>query len=493
MTGKNYIVADFGASGGRVVAARFDGERIHFDETHRFENTPVTVSGTLYWDILRLYSELKIGMRKSYEKYKEITSIGIDTFGVDMGFIDKSRRLLANPVSYRDQKRASFNGKPFKKIPEREFFEISGFRPCPIISVFHLYSLKTDDAPEYLNAYKCLMMPDLLNFFLTGEIFSEYTNATTTGLCDCVKDNWDENVFEKLELDRALMPDIIRPGTQVGVVQKSLRDELEMPPIPVVAPATHDTASAVTGTPFDDKNENRAFISMGTWCVTGVEVSEPVITDAVYKSGYGNLGCVEGRMYLSKALTGLWIIQQCRAKWMEESGRKIEWDEIVSSTKKNPMFKSFIDVDDPVFASHKTDMPVAIVQYCQGKNQVAPETKGEIAHCVYESLAMKFRSNLKELEKVGGKKIEVLHLVGGGIKNALLCQWTADATGIPVVAGPAEATVAGNLLMQLKGTGEIKSVQEGRAIIRNSFELETYEPTGKEQWNKAYDKYLKTT
>jgi len=488
---KNYLIFDFGASNGRSAIARFDGNRFDMEVTHRFNNRPVYAAGTLYWDILRLYSELKIGIQSSVKKYKNITSMAIDAWGADFGFIDNNGKLISNPVHYRDEKRKADARSLYKIISREELFELTGAAIIPIFDLFHLYSLKLQNAPEFVNGYRFLTIPDLFNYFLTGRTYNEYTRITTSIMYNQKEGRWEDKIFDKLDLPKDIFPDIIKPGEKIDNILNKLCSELEIETMPVIAPATHDTSSAVAGIPVVSKNRNWAFISMGTWCIIGKETESPIINDQAFNANFSNEGGAEGLNLFVKNITGLWIIQQCREKWIKDSSKLISWEEIVKLSSTARPFKSFINVNDQIFSNHQVDMPEAISKYCKEKGQDIPESIGEISRCVYESLAMKFRYNLNKLEKLTGKKIEIIHLMGGGTQNKLLCQWTADATGIPVIACPTETTSVGNLLMQLKVSGEIKTLGEGRAISLNSSIVSNYKPENRDRWDEEYSKYLK--
>ena len=490
MASKNYLIFDFGASNGRSVIARFDSNKFDMEVIHRFDNRPVYAAGTLYWDILRLYSELMIGIQSSVKKYKNITSMALDAWGADFGFIDSNGKLISNPVHYRDEKRKVDSDSLYKIIPRKELFELTGASIIPIFDLFHLYSLKLQNAPEFVNGDKFLTMPDIFNYFLTGRVYNEYTRITTSVMYNQKEGRWEDRIFDKLDLPKDIFPEIIMPGEEIDNISNKVCSELEIETMPVIAPAAHDTSSAIAGIPVVSKNKNWTFISMGTWCIIGKETESPIINNQTLNAGFSNEGGV-GRLNLFvKNVTGLWIIQQCREKWIKDSG-SISWDEIVKLAAAADSFKSFIDVNDLIFSKPQVDMPETISKYCKEKGQGVPESIGEISRCIYESLAMQFKYDLNKLEKLTSKKIELLHLVGGGTQNKLLCQWTADAAGIPIIAGPTETTSVGNLLMQLKASGEIKNLDEGRKISLNSSEVTNYKPKDGDRWIEEYSKYLK--
>lgn len=486
-----YLIFDVGASNGRVILMEFDGSKFVMEEIYRFNNRPVYAAGTLYWDILRLFSEIKTGIQLAVRKHKKISSIGIDTWAGDFGLIDQKGKLISNPIHYRDEKRNDIFKKFYDIIPKEKLYDLTGALLLSTVSVFHLYSLKIQNATELVNAYRFLMIPDIFNYFLTGKVSNEFTNATTTAIYNQKEKKWEDRILKKIGISKDIFPRMIMPGDKIGNISNEICRELEIEPIPVIAPATHDTASAVAGIPIKNEKENWAFISMGTWCVVGKETENPIISRKAMEAGFVNEGGADGSNIFFKNITGLWIIQQCREKWMIDKGDNISWNEINNISNTAKPFKSFINVDDPVFFHKHLSMPETIQEYCRSKSQDVPESIGEIARCIYESLVLRFKFNLDILEQLTSKKIDLLCLVGGGNKNRVLCKWIANATGITTILGSAEATAIGNFLMQLKSTGEIKTLNEGRNIVVDSSEMIIYEPEEKERWNEEYSRYLK--
>ncbi|MBU4293205.1 MAG: rhamnulokinase [Actinobacteria bacterium] len=491
MIKKSFLVFDFGASNGRAIVGNYNGNKIEMDVTHRFDNIPVFAAGTLYWDILRLYTELKNGIQLSLSKYKDILSLGVDAWGADFGVLDKNGKLIANPVHYRDEQRAKDAESLLKIIPEEQLFNMTGSSIAPIFDLFQLYSLKIHDAPEIKNAKTFLSISDIFNYFLTGNTFNEITRFTTSILYDQKEGRLADAIFYKLSLPKNIFPPILGPGEKIGEITENICKELDVRPVEVIAPATHDTASAVAGIPVTDKNSNWAFLSMGTWCCLGKETEKPLISSTIFKKRWSNEAGVEGKNLFVKNYNGLWVIQQCREKWIKEKGEDISWKDIDRLYPAAKPFKAFIDMDDPAFGQHQLDMPKIVMDYCRKTGQEAPLSIGEISRCIYESIVLKFRYYMLMLEKLTGKKIELLHIVGGGTKNKLTCKWMADATGKPLKAGPTETTSMGNLIMQLKAAGEINSLDEGRQISQNSSEVDYFTPEDSQAWDIAYERYLK--
>jgi len=491
MTTKNLLVFDFGASNCRAIVGKYDGNKIEMDITHRFDNIPVFITGTLYWDILKLYIELKNGIQASMKKYKNFLSLGIDSWGADFGILDKNGKLISNPVHYRDEQRVKDAEDLLKIIPEEKLFNMTGASILPIFDLFHLYSLKKHHTPELESAYRFLTISDLFNYFLTGKTFNELTRLSTSILYDQNASKMSDYIFNTLNLPKDIFPKMVLPASKIGKISKGVTRELEIRTVNVVAPATHDTASAVAGIPVADKKTNWAFLSMGTWCCMGKEIEKPLINSDIFNAGFSNEAGVYGTNILIKDYTGLWTIQQCRERWIKEKCTDISWKEIDEVYPLAKPFKVFIDMDDPIFGKSQINMPAVIIEYCKKTCQNTPESVGEISRSIYESIVLKFKYYIHLFEQLTGKKIELIHVVGGGTKNKLICKWIADSTSIYVKAGPAETTSLGNMIMQLKAAGEISSLIEGRQISYNSSRVEYFTPENKELWDVAYERYLR--
>lgn len=487
---ERFLIFDLGAGSGRAIIGTFDKGKISFEEIHRFDNRPVIAGGELFWDVLRLYSEIKAGIEIS-KKYGNICSLAIDTWGCDFGFIDKSGRLIGNPVHYRDRKRHERAAELHKVLSEKDLFMMSGGPQDRIMSIYQLFSFQYEKATEYVNAHKYLMIPDIFNYLLTGEVVNEFTNSTMSLMVDQRSRKWNNRIFEIFGFNDTIFTPLSEPGVIIGTLTRSVCDELGVDAIPVVLPPTHDTAAAVAGIPNVDSGSEWGFGILGTWCMTGIETQTPVITDQVLATGFGNEGGVEGKNMLLKNITGMWIIQSCREKWAKDLGREPSWEEVNSAAGQCSDLDSYIDVDEECFGKFQPDMPGTIAAYCRETGQVVPSTIGEIARCYYESLALKFRQNFDMLQELTGQELKVVHLIGGGVRNRMLCQWIADALGVPVVAGPTETTSVGSLIFQLKANGLIKCVQEGRLLCSESFELVTYQPLNVDCWHEKYNKYLR--
>ena len=493
MPEKKYLIFDYGASHGRCLVASFDGRRFTMEQVHEFDNRPVNYGGTLYWDILRLSSELDIGLQKGFRQYPDIASVGVDAWGCDFGFLDEQGRLLANPVNYRDVWRHRYISVLHEEIGEYNVFRLGGANTNPIMGLYHMYAMKREKATELKYADKFLMIPDLLNYYLTGVTANEYTNATMSLMVDQAAKGWQYELIDKIGAPRKVFQELRQPGTVLGTIRRGICEELGIPSVPVVSVATHDTASAIGGIPLKTPDKAWAFISLGTWAIFGQEIDEIRTGTDIFESGFGNQGGIEGKNNFVSLLTGLWIIQQCRERWNREQGTSVPWDDIVSAAAGAASGIAFIDVQDTAFSLPSPNMPAVIAEYCAAKGQNAPCGMAGTARVVYESMVLKFLDCARTIERLSGRPLEILHIVGGGIQNRTLCQWIADALKIEVVAGPSETTSVGNLLMQMKAGGDIASLAEGRMISAASCEVAHYFPRKGTDWDAYFEKYKKVT
>ncbi|MGD1101067.1 MAG: rhamnulokinase family protein [Terriglobia bacterium] len=486
MDSSRFLAFDLGAESGRGVVGSLAGGELALEEIHRFVNEPVEVCGTLHWDVLALYGHLLKGMRAYVGRFGDgVEGLGIDTWGVDFGLLGQDEKLLQNPVHYRDRRTEGvLEAVPGKMAPE-ELFRCTGMPLSPVNTSVQLLSLRLRQSPLLAYAKTLLMMPDLFAYFLTGQVGCERTNAISTQLYDPRKRQWSEEAFKKLDLPRSIMPPLLDPGTVVGELAESVRRSVGLKRSGVIAPCTHDTASAVAAVPGQD--HDWAFISSGTWSVVGALTDECWTSPEVFSAGFCNEITV-GSFFVCRNIMGLWLLQQTRHAW-SQTGEAHSYDELVRLATSVPMGTGLVNPDDPRFLAPK-DMSEAIREFCARTSQREPQGPGEEARCILESLALSYRKALEDLGRILQRRFRVLHVVGGGARNGLLCQLTANATGLPVVAGPVEATVAGNVLVQAMATRYLSTPAEIREVVRRSTKLTEYEPRDQALWEDRYGTYL---
>jgi len=480
---KNYFLAfDLGASSGRAMLGTLENYKLKLTEVHRFKNQMARIHNSFYWNIFSLFDELKTGLRKCIaETGVQPDAIGIDTWGVDYVPVNKKGRLTGLPFAYRDHRTDKSMEQFFQRLSPKETYKLSGIQFMQFNTLFQLFASVTNEDPELQTAEKLLFTPDALNYLFTGIQKNEYTIASTSQLLKPGKAAWEYQLFDAAGIDRKLGGEIIQPGTVLGKILPEIQEETGSKPIPCVAVASHDTASAVVAVPAD--GENWAYLSSGTWSLLGIESSRPLVAEKSLEMNFTNEGGVEGTTRFLKNIMGMWLIQECKRVWDQK--KELDWQEIVRLSTRAEPFKCFINPDDPLFLN-PGNMPEAIRNYCRKTSQYVPETKGEIARCIYDSLAMKYKYTVAQIESVTGQTIEKLHIIGGGANNEMLNQFTANATGIPVIAGPAEATAIGNILMQAKALGVLKSLKEVRNVVQNSFEVKILLPAADQKWKKAF-------
>ena len=483
---KKVLAFDFGASSGRAIIGSFDGEKITLKEVHRFTNDPVELGGTLYWDVLRLFYEIKQGIVKA-KIAGGFDSIGIDTWGVDFGLIDKNGRLLENPVHYRDKRTSGLVEESFKSVPRQKMYDITGIQFMELNTLFQLISLKKQ-RPEMLErADKMLFMPDLFAYFLTGKMCSEYSIASTSQLIDINTRTWSKELLDAFGIKESLFAPLTEPGTQLGNLSKEICEECGVESVPVISVCGHDTQSAITAVPCE--SGDFAFLISGTWSLFGTELQKPIVNETSLKINITNEGGFGGTTGFLKNIIGLWLIQESRRQWQRE-GKDYSYADLEKLALSEEPFKCFIDPDAPEFVP-QGNIPERVREFCRKTGQYVPESVGEIMRCIYESLAMKYRMTFEKLCECTGKDYPVIHVIGGGTKDGLLCRMTASSCGKTVKAGPIEATVMGNVAVQLMSDGTIGSISEARKAVAASESLKTYEPENTDEWIKAYESFVK--
>ncbi len=488
MEAKNFVAFDLGATSGRTILGTLAGGKLSLKELTRFPNRMVPLAGHYHWNIFSLYEHLKEGLAAAAKEGVGITSVGIDTWGVDFAFIGRDGSVMGMPYAYRDPAIATAHTEYFEKVlPREKVYARTGIQIMNFNSLFQLYARRRDGSSQLSAAERLLFMPDALSYMLTGNKVTEYTIASTSQILDPVTKRMDAELLASVGLAEEMFEDIVMPGHVVGMLRKDIADEAGLPQIPVVAVAGHDTGSAVAAVPATD--EKFAYLSSGTWSLMGIEVEQPVITEETSRLNVTNEGGVEGTTRLLKNITGMWLVEQCLAEWKRQ-GTAYTYPEMVETAIAAPEFGAFIDPDDPSFAA-PASMTAAIDAYCTRTGQKKPSDHGEYIRVIFESLALKYRQTLDMFRGLAPFPVEKLHVIGGGSKNTLLNQFTANSIGIPVIAGPSEATAIGNIMIQAKAAGLVGTLQEMRAVIAAGVETHTYTPQDTAKWQEAYENFRK--
>jgi rhamnulokinase len=485
MSKHHFLAFDLGAESGRAVLGTLEDKRISIRELHRFPNEPLAIFGHLHWNVYALFEEIKKGMNIGFSQFApDLESVAVDTWGVDFGLLAGDGTILGLPFAYRDLRNVRAMKKFLEKFPKEKVYEITGIQFLPFNSLFQLQALAIENPDLLAAAADLLFMPDLFTYLLSGKKTTEATIASTSQLIDPRRQKWSTELLEALGISQKIMPKLRRPGTVIGNLLPSIAEETGLKEIPVVATASHDTASAIAAVPALEKNW--AYISSGTWSLMGIETAGPLISLETRRLNFTNEGGMDGRIRFLKNITGLWLIQQCRKKWSAD--RPLSYEEMRAMVASAPAFKAFIDPDAPDFLN-PPDMPEAIQSFCLRTGQAVPQTPAEIVRCAVESLALKYRAVLDELRQVSPLPIERIHIIGGGSQHVALCQFTADATMLPVITGPVEATAIGNIMGQALALGHVGSLGEIRSIVAESAELKTYEPQDAAAWEAAYERF----
>jgi rhamnulokinase len=481
MATRNVAAVDLGAESGRVLLARFDGLGISLEEIHRFPNRPVTLCGHRFWNILGLWDETLTGLRKARTLVGTLDSIGVDTWGVDFGLVDARGFPLGNPFQYRDHRTDGVMEQVFARVPREVLYQRTGIQLQPFNTLFQLYAHERLQPGELAHAHRLLLIPDLLHSWLCGSQTSERTNATTTQCWDSIAGAWVTDLLDQLEIPTSMLPSVVEAGTELGKVLPEWRSDLGT--ARVVAPATHDTGSAIAATPVSLPG-GWGYISSGTWSLVGVELPRPIMTAEALAANFTNEGGVFGTTRFLKNVMGLWLLQECQRQWTRD-GHIMDYDTLLADVDAVTPFTGLIDPDDARFLAPE-NMPGAINAYLLEHGQAPLQTQAAFARCIMESLVLRYREVFHQIRELTGAVINGVHVLGGGARNARLNQWLADALGVPVIAGPYEATALGNALMQLVGLGELRGLAEVRAIARNAA-TQDYSPrgAGHEAWDEA--------
>jgi rhamnulokinase len=481
------LAFDLGAESGRALIGSFDGARVGLDVVHRFPNGGVQTLGRLHWDVLRLYGEMVAGLRRAHAEHGPLASLGVDTWGVDFALVGRDGAILGNPRHYRDPHTESIMDAAFARVPREEIFRQTGIQFMRFNSLFQLLAMQRDRSPALEMAESLLFIPDLLHYWFTGVKANEYTDASTSQLIQPGSRTWALDLVRSFGLPERILGPLVQPGTTLGPLHSSVVADAGVPAMPVIVPATHDTASAVAAVP--SRGESWAYISSGTWSLMGAETRAPLTDERALAVNFTNEGGIDGTIRLLKNVMGLWLVQECRRAW-EKAGSTYSYEELMRLAEAAPAFVSLVNPDDAGFIL-PPHMPQALADFCRKTGQPAPQDPGPVVRCALESLALRYRWVLGRLEELVGKRLDVIHIVGGGCQNTLLCQLTADACDRPVLAGPVEATALGNVLVQAIGLRFLGSLADARAVVRRSFEVRTYEPRQSERWHEPYARFVK--
>jgi rhamnulokinase len=485
MENKYFFAVDLGATSGRTIIGKLGDERIQLEELTRFDNNLIETGGHFYWDIYALYFEIIKGLKLVAQRHISITSIGIDTWGVDFVCIGKDGAILRNPLAYRDPHTFGMMERYFnKEVDKKTVYDITGIQFMNFNSLFQLYTMKENGDSAFQHADSILFMPDALSYMLTGKKVCEYTIASTSEMLNPKTKDLDEKLLASVGLKRSAFGKMTNPAVEIGPLTEEVQKMTGLGAIPVIAVAGHDTGSAVAAVPA--KDEKFAYLSSGTWSLMGIETQEAIINEKSYQLNFTNEGGIEGTTRFLKNICGMWLYERCRKEWTDAPKSHAE---LQAEAVKQPAFQSLINPDDPMFAN-PSSMVEAIQSYCRTTGQHVPEGYAEICRCIFDSLALRYRQVFGYLKEMASFPIEVLHIIGGGSLNNFLNQFTANSTGATVLAGPQEGTALGNIMLQAKASGEVKDVWDMRRIIANSLELKKFEPQDKAEWDAAYEKYL---
>lgn len=482
------LAVDLGAGSGRVVAGIYDGARLELNELNRFSNDPVQEADGWHWNLEQLFVHIKQGVALAVKKYGEaVVSAGVDTWGVDYGLLDAYGKLLGAPFQYRDRRTRGMHEEAFRRMPRRDIYQRTGIQFMFFNTLFQLLA-ETNSRARLAKAERLLFMPDLIHHLLTGTGVNEKSIASTSQLLSPHTQTWERDVIRAMGLPEKIFGKLVEAGTVLGELQPDVAAETGARQLQVIAPAGHDTASAVVGVPAGEPEP--VFLSSGTWSLMGRELKEPVISVPSYQAAFSNEGGVFGTTRFLKNIAGMWLLQECKRAW-DAAGKPVSYDALERRAKKSSPFTTFIDPDAADFQA-PADMPAAIAAFCRRTRQTEPADFGAFTRVIFESLALKYRLVKESLVRITGQAVDRIYIVGGGCKNQLLNQFAADALNCPVVAGPVEATSIGNIIMQLYALGEIRSLTEGRSVIRRSFETKIFEPKNTGAWDDAYTRFQKT-